>query len=97
MAGKRQARNRNLPPNLYRNGAGFIYIHPVTKKRFSWNATPIEAIATAKELNARLTSERNARMDLVEKVLNHSKVKEQIGEPSIEDMARIIIKKLDSY
>lgn len=48
---RRSKKNRDLPDNLYTATGGFIYIHPVTKKKHGAGADRAEAIKAAHALN----------------------------------------------
>lgn len=69
MTRPRKHGNRDLPPNLYREGTGFRYRHPLTGKRYYWQVPRARAVDAAHQLNSVLV---RASRTLVDQVITPS-------------------------
>lgn len=62
MARPRKSGNKDLPPNLYRNGAYWIFEHPKTKQRTSLGKDAAAAKAAARAFNAEWNADLHSRL-----------------------------------
>lgn len=88
MGAKRLRKNIGLPPNLYPNGKYFLYVHPVTGKRNSWNCPKDDAIANAHKANGDIALQVRGLLDFASSA---------VAAPTRKEDSKTVAESIASY